>query len=129
MKAHRVRMARASLSGVSPNNVSVLRQLLSEMSGYRIGDHDYVAYFENEHGEQLIFVREPRAKHGVLLHSDLEWEPKPVAGPAQPGSSIEGLAPGVRRFFGDVPVLGDVILNGPEAVWLKACLTASGGLE
>ena len=44
-------------------------------------------------------------------------------------SSIEGLAPGVRRFFGDVPVLGDVILNGPEAVWLKACLTAGGGLE
>ncbi|MEY9890014.1 hypothetical protein ABIA31_003672 [Catenulispora sp. MAP5-51] len=35
----------------------------------------------------------------------------------------------MRRFFGDVPVLGDVILNGPEAVWLKACLTASGGLE
>jgi hypothetical protein len=76
------------------DDVSALRQLLSQISGYRIGDHDYVAYFENEHGEQLIFVREPRAKHGVLLHSDLEWEPKPVA--------------------------------GPEAVWLKACLVASG---
>ncbi|WP_143765261.1 hypothetical protein [Catenulispora acidiphila] len=51
--------------------VGDLRQLLSQISGCRIGDHDYVSYFENEHGEQLIFVREPRAKHGVLLHSDL----------------------------------------------------------
>lgn len=122
-------MARASLSCVGFDNISTLRQLLSQMSGYRIGDHDYVAYFENEHGEQLIFVREPGAKHGVLLHSDLEWEPKPVAGPAQPGATVEGLPPRVRRFFGDVPVLGEVILNGPEAVWLKACLVASGALE
>ncbi|MDQ3789682.1 MAG: hypothetical protein M3422_20865 [Actinomycetota bacterium] len=35
--------------------------------------------------------------------------------------------PGVGRFVGDAPVVGDVILNHPEALWLKACLAASDG--
>jgi hypothetical protein len=102
-----------------------LHRMLGRMSGHPIGDRDYVAYFENEHGDQLIFVREPDAQHGVLLHSDLAWKPKLVAGPPKIGPMAQELAPEVRRFLGDVPVVGDVILNPPEAMWLKACLAAS----
>ncbi|HTJ70628.1 MAG TPA: hypothetical protein VL551_24025 [Actinospica sp.] len=104
---------------------SSLARMLAEISGYPVGDHDYLAYFENEHGEQLMFVRAPGASYGVLLHSDLGWEPKPVAAPPKPGRATNELPPKVRLFLGDVPVVGEVILNSSEAIWLKACLAAS----
>ncbi|MFI6097999.1 hypothetical protein ACIA8G_20775 [Lentzea sp. NPDC051213] len=101
-----------------------LRRLLAGMSGYPIEDSDYVSYFVNEYGERLIFVRRSK-KAAVLLHSDLGWDPKTVAGPPRSGGADQELAPGVRRFLGDVPVLGDIMLNHPEALWLKACLAAT----
>ncbi|SHG90879.1 hypothetical protein SAMN05444320_11648 [Streptoalloteichus hindustanus] len=73
----------------------------------------------------MIFVREPGKQHGVFLHSDLDWEPKLVEGPPTAGANAQEVPPTVRQFLGDVPVLGDVILNQPEALWLKACLAAS----
>ncbi|WP_143091755.1 hypothetical protein [Lentzea albida] len=102
-----------------------MRALLSKMSGYPIGESDYVSYFVNEHGERLVFVRGRKKKTAVLLHSDLGWEPKQIAGPPTSGGANKDLPAGVRRFFGDVPVAGDIILNHPEALWLKACLMAT----
>jgi hypothetical protein len=101
-----------------------LRRLLSDMSGYPIEASDYVSYFVNEYGERLVFVRKAK-KTAVLLHSDLGWEPKPIAGPPTSGGADQDLPPDVRRFLGDVPVVGDIILNHPEALWLKACLAAT----
>jgi hypothetical protein len=102
-----------------------LRRLLAEMTGHPIGERDYVSYFVNELGEQLVYVRERKKRYAVLLHSDLDWEPKLVAGPPKAGGTDEQLPANVRRFMGDVPVLGSLILNHPEASWLKACLTAT----
>jgi hypothetical protein len=87
--------------------------------------HSGVDEFENEHGERLIFVRERRKRHAVLLHSDLDREPKLVTGPPEAGGTDEQLPANVRRFLGDVPVSGDLMLNHPEALWLKACLLAT----
>ncbi|WP_285637893.1 hypothetical protein [Lentzea sp. NBRC 102530] len=101
-----------------------LRSLLAKMSGYSIEDSDYVSYFVNEYGERLVFVRRPK-KTAVLLHSDLGWEPKEIAGPPASGGANKELPPEVRRFLNDVPVVGDIILNHPEALWLKACLAAT----
>lgn len=117
----------ASVPGMSASERDDLRRLLSGISGYPIGDHDYVAYFVNGCGERMIFVREPGKSAAVLLHADLDWEPKPVEGPptnAAAGRERE-LTPGARQFLGDVPAVGDVILDPAEAVWLKACLLAS----
>ncbi|MFD6392957.1 hypothetical protein [Nocardia sp. NPDC060259] len=102
-----------------------LRHVLAEISGHPIGDHDYVAFFVNEHGEQMVFVREPLAEHGFFLHSDLDWEPKLVARPPTSGGSALDVPPETRHFLGDVPVVGDVILDRSESLWLSACLAAS----
>ncbi|MGW4112858.1 hypothetical protein ACWEFJ_18465 [Actinosynnema sp. NPDC004786] len=102
-----------------------VRRLLATMSGHPIGDQDYVSYFVNEFGERLIYVRERKKRHAVLLHSDLDWEPKLVTGPPKAGGTDEQLPADVRRFLDDVPVVGDFILDHPEAMWLKACLAAT----
>ena len=104
---------------------SSLRKLLSEISGHTIGDDDYMAYFVNSYGEQLVYVKKPGSRAGVLLHSDLDWEPKPVEGPPRRGADRPGLSPVARVFMGDVPVVGDVILNHTEAWWLRACVAAA----
>jgi hypothetical protein len=51
----------------------------------------------------IVFVQEPGKEHVVMLHSDLDWEPKPVAGPPKLGFEKEDLSPQARRFLGDVP--------------------------
>jgi hypothetical protein len=102
-----------------------LDRVLSKLSGHIIAEGDYVSYFVNEHGEQLIFVRKQDKGHAILLHSDLDWQPKLMQGPPTLGADAEDVPPDVRRFFGDVPVIGDVILNHSEALWLKACFAAS----
>ncbi|MFJ1766626.1 hypothetical protein ACIOD2_40305 [Amycolatopsis sp. NPDC088138] len=104
---------------------SDIRGLLSEISGYHIGDSDYAAYFVNLYGERMIFVRERGKGSAVLLHADLDWEPKPVDGPPTSAAAGRELTPGARQFLGDVPAVGDVILEPAEALWLKACLMAS----
>jgi hypothetical protein len=95
------------------------------MSGHPVGDSDFVAYFVNQHGERMIFVRKSGERTAVLLHADLDWEPKLVEGPPTNAAAGRELTPEVRAFLGDVPAVGDVILDPAEALWLKACLMAS----
>jgi hypothetical protein len=52
---------------------------LASMSGSAIGHNDYVGYFVNQHGEQLVFVQRPREVQVVLLHSDLDWQPEHIS--------------------------------------------------
>ncbi|MFW6125492.1 MAG: hypothetical protein ACOC58_00140 [Chloroflexota bacterium] len=37
-------------------------------------DQAYTAYFENHHGEQLVFQYDPKEKRGTLWHGDYSWE-------------------------------------------------------
>lgn len=64
----------------------------------------YHGYFENEHGEQMIFVYDRDARTGQLWVGDYSWQ-KPV-------KVIDGLA-------------HEVILSEAEETWLQACWNAA----
>jgi|GEM_PF-4171240 len=74
----------------------------------------YVGFYENEYGEQLVYVHEKGGKP-TLYHGDYGWEPLPAEWPkvaALPLSSAWAS--------------GDLILNPGEVLWLASCLHASG---
>ncbi|MFC0526110.1 hypothetical protein [Phytohabitans kaempferiae] len=99
---------------------------LASISGGAFGDRDYVGYFVNQHGEQLVFVQRSGEAQAVLLHSDLGWEPLRIS-PDMFRIGIEGVSE--SSAFARVPIIGDVILNQPEALWLTACFQASAWLR
>ncbi|WP_162890302.1 hypothetical protein [Streptomyces olivoreticuli] len=51
------------------------------MSGFPINATDYVSYFVNDCGERMVFVQRQGERSATLLHSDRDWEPRPVNGP------------------------------------------------
>ncbi|MFJ4683725.1 hypothetical protein ACIQNG_36145 [Streptomyces sp. NPDC091377] len=115
-----------------------LRHVLSRMSGFAIGDTDYVSYFGNDTGERLIYVHKWGEASGLLLHSDLDWDPQPVKGPP---TTLGDTATGAQKRalssvsvdddgrLLDTPVCGDIILGREEAQWLAACYTATAPLR
>ena len=77
----------------------------------------YVGFFENLHGEQLVYVH-GRGSDPVLYHGDYEWLPVTVTMPV----------------FARVATIatwqvGELIVDEAEALWLAGCLSASGGSD
>ncbi len=101
-------------------------EILASLSSSAIGDSDYVGYFINQHGNQLVFVQRPGEAQAVLLHSDLRWQPEQIS-PDAFRLGVDGAA--ASSVFGRVPIIGDVILNQAEALWLAACFEASAWLR
>ena len=64
----------------------------------------YYGYFENEYGEQAVFVYEYKTKVGMLWMGDAGWD--------SPTQVVDG----------DTP---NMILNGTEKLWLQACWQAA----
>ena len=95
-------------------------------SDFSIADGDYVGYFCNAYGEELVFVQRKGEATATLLHSDCDWMPITIDGPPKPrgphfstgsGGSYQPLTAGK----GDQAV----ILNEAEAAWLTACWLAT----
>lgn len=93
---------------------------------------DQVLHFVNEYGEDLIFWQVKAEGHATLLHSDLDWQPRLItpdllrfAGGPTERFGAETEIPEGQRSLTDVPIVGDVILNLPEAMWLAACFSAT----
>lgn len=77
----------------------------------------YVGFYENKHGEQLIFLRE-RGEQPRIYHGDYGWKP------------ISAVWPEKQRLGSFAPwVVGDLVLDQGEVLWLVACLEASGTLR
>ena len=64
----------------------------------------YHSYFENRYGEQSLFVCRHDTKEAKVYSGDAGWAAFPV---------VDGQVP-------------DLILAPEEAIWLSACLMASG---
>jgi hypothetical protein len=77
----------------------------------------YVGFYENQHGEQLVFLRE-RGEQPRLYHGDYGWNPVPAVWPER--QRLGSLAPWVA---------GDLVLDQGEVLWLISCLEASGVLR
>jgi hypothetical protein len=67
----------------------------------------YRSYFENQNGEQAIFLYDYEQERGTLYLGDEGWE--------HPYDVVDGKVP-------------ELILNHPEQLWLSACGEASGAL-
>ena len=65
----------------------------------------YRSYFENQNGEQAIFLYDYEQERGTLYLGDEGWE--------YPHDVVDGRVP-------------ELILNHPEQLWLSACWEASG---
>jgi hypothetical protein len=64
----------------------------------------YLGYFENEHGEQAIFVYDRTRRAGTLSLGDAGWE--------RSHEVVDGAVPGV-------------VLGAAERAWLAACWKAA----
>jgi hypothetical protein len=77
----------------------------------------YIGFYENQHGEQLVFVRE-RGKEPQLFHGDYGWSP------------LEAVWPEISTA---IPIAhwvsGQLILDQAEVLWLAACLQSSRWLD
>lgn len=81
-------------------------------------EHRYVGFYENQSGEQLVFVHEQGEKPR-LYHGDYGWVPLMAEWPR-----ISSAIPTLSTW-----VTGDLILDQGEVLWLAACLQASGALR
>ena len=64
----------------------------------------YLGYFENQHGEQMIFIFDRRSGAGRLYAGDAGWE--------TPCEVVDG-------------VTKELILGPEEGLWLRACWEAA----
>ncbi|WNM36092.1 hypothetical protein RKE30_39915 [Streptomyces sp. Li-HN-5-11] len=96
-----------------------IESLLARLCGGAISGKDYVGYFMNEHGEELVFAQRRGDKTARLWHSDADWKMVRVG-----DHSI--------RLDGDMEgmiTVADLIIDRSEATWLSSCLAASRHLR
>jgi len=78
---------------------------------------DYRGYFENEHGEQWIFVYDRAAGTAMLYGGDIGWE-DPVT--MKEPSSLEPI---------EIMKQTNLVLSPPELAWLAACWATATAFE
>ncbi|MGC5365360.1 hypothetical protein ACPXCE_27425 [Streptomyces sp. DT24] len=104
---------------MTEDNRSPIEQLLARLCGGAITGRDYVGYFLNEHGEELVFAQRRGEKTARFWHSDAGWQMFRVGDHSvRVGSVMDG-----------VITVGDLIINRNEATWLSSCLAASRHLR
>ncbi|MCT7354283.1 hypothetical protein N4P33_19310 [Streptomyces sp. 15-116A] len=96
-----------------------IEPLLARLCGGEITDKDYVGYFMNEYGEELVFAQRRGEKSARLWHSDADWEMFLVG---DHSIRLDGPMDGMIT-------VADLIINREEATWLSSCLAASRHLR
>ncbi|MFB7275179.1 hypothetical protein [Streptomyces sp. NPDC056244] len=96
-----------------------IEPLLARLCGGTITSKDYVGYFLNEYGEELVFAQRRGDKTARLWHSDADWEMFRVG---DHSIRVDGPMDGMITVDG-------LIINRPEAAWLSSCLAASRHLR
>jgi hypothetical protein len=66
--------------------------------------NQYLGYFENEHGEQAVFVYDRDASQAILYMGDAGWQ--------TPHTVVDGAVP-------------DPVLSETERQWVRACWQAA----
>ncbi|MFD0423353.1 hypothetical protein [Streptomyces parvus] len=96
-----------------------IEPILARLCGGAITEKDYVGYFMNEHGEELIFAQRRGDKTARLWHSDADWEMFRVGDHSiRVGEVMDGMI-----------TVDGLIINRQEATWLSSCLAASRHLR
>jgi len=79
----------------------------------------YVSYFENFYGEQMIFAVKKGTTKALLYHGDCGWDPMEVKQAHKNGAWV------LFRGGGVVGHLGHFGMNGPEQLFITACMHAT----
>lgn len=106
-------------------------RFLTKLSGVAFDQADYLAYFENLFGEQIIFRQERGKPAATLLHADLGWDHYDIteediaftksapefhrAGTGTPSGGADSTRPTIRS----------ILLSTSERMWLEACFEES----
>lgn len=105
-------------------------KFLTKISGIQFDITDYLAYFQNIFGEQMIFVQKRNEDAATLLHSDLGWTPVSISSEdiafTKPAQEFPMQKPDV--ILGQPMekwALNDVILSKAERMWVEACFEES----
>ncbi|HZN70217.1 MAG TPA: hypothetical protein VFC00_00810 [Micromonosporaceae bacterium] len=93
----------------------------------------YISYFENELGEQWIFVRRHGANTGMVYGGDLGWEGHEIRFRTPNDVRAELAKQGVRKSMIDRlvavanpdPLVPSLVLQGEEKAWLNTVWWAS----
>ncbi|WP_326796786.1 hypothetical protein OG946_16060 [Streptomyces sp. NBC_01808] len=101
------------------DDTPAIKPLLARLCGDAISSRDYVGYFVNEHGEELVFAQRLGDKTAQLWHSDANWKLFRVS---DHSIRLDGAIDGVIT-------VADLIINRSEATWLSSCLAASRHLR
>ncbi|MGW0772690.1 hypothetical protein ACWD01_03330 [Streptomyces sp. NPDC002835] len=96
-----------------------IESLLARLCGGQITDKDYVGYFMNECGEELVFAQRMGEKTARLWHSDADWKLYRVG---DHSIRLDGPMNGMITVDG-------LIIHRAEATWLSSCLAASRHLR
>ncbi|MGW7292669.1 hypothetical protein ACWGIB_09830 [Streptomyces xiamenensis] len=96
-----------------------IEPFLAHLCGGEITAKDYVGYFLNEHGEELVFAQRRGEKTARLWHSDADWEMFRIGDHSiRVGEKMDGMI-----------TVNDLIIDRAEATWLSSCLAASRHLR
>ncbi|MEV6425556.1 hypothetical protein [Streptomyces sp. NPDC051662] len=101
------------------DNPPAIESLLARLCGGAITGKDYVGYFLNEHGEELVFAQRRGDKTARLWHSDADWEMFRVG---DHSIRVDGALDGMIT-------VDELIINRSDATWLSSCLAASRHLR
>ncbi|MEV7427910.1 hypothetical protein [Streptomyces sp. NPDC091212] len=101
------------------DNSRAIEPLLARLCGGAITGKDYVGYFMNEHGEELVFAQRRGDKTARLWHNDADWEMFRVG---DHSIRVDGAMDGMITA-------GELIVDRSEATWLSSCLAASRHLR
>ncbi|GAA4064857.1 hypothetical protein [Actinomadura miaoliensis] len=98
---------------------AAIAPLLARLCGGEVTAEDYVGYFRNEFGEELVFAQRRGEKTARLWHSDADWQMFRVG---DHSIRVDGPMDGVITVDG-------LIINRAEATWLSSCLAVSRHLR
>ncbi|MFF2732399.1 hypothetical protein ACFVS9_31380 [Streptomyces sp. NPDC058008] len=101
------------------DNPRAIESLLASLCGDAITSKDYVGYFMNEHGEEVVFAQRRGDKSARLWHSDADWKMFRVV---DHSIRLDGVMDGMIT-------VDDLIIDRSEATWLSSCLAASRHLR
>ncbi|GGX64687.1 hypothetical protein [Streptomyces hiroshimensis] len=96
-----------------------IEPLLARLCGGAITGKDYVGYFLNEYGEELVFAQRRGEKTARFWHSDMDWQMLRVGDHSiRVGGVMDGMI-----------TVEDMVIDRAEATWLSSCLAASRHLR
>ena len=113
-----------------------LHKFLTKISGVQFDITDYLAYFENLFGEQMIFQQKRDEEAASLFHSDLDWDPISITArdvafnkPAPKFLRKKRTPKDLMRAENKMLTIMDVILSKAEFMWMLACFEESSWIR